>query len=158
MDELKEAAEEGVQATVQGFTEDAAEFPWFVAIMAFLVIGGIMWSLVEVIKVTAVSKLKRKPHKDASESTVIGLITKKFGWYPIVIWSVSILGGAALGFFVGTMSDLLWWRGALIGALAGVLNSLAMKVLKGIGDKASDFFLGWIKKKLSNGGKNEADD
>jgi len=157
---VEESLEGGAQTVIDSVASDAAAFPWFAAIMGFLIIGGITWSLVEVIKVTAVSRLKRKPPKTATERTVMGRITKQFPWYPLVIWSVSIFGGAALGVFAGVMHDqLLWWRGLLLGAFAGALNGVAMKVLRTVGDKASDLLLGWLKRRIGNGnGNGDKDD
>lgn len=138
--------------------EDVAAFPWLAAVICVLVVGPVIWGIVEAVKATGISRLKRKPPKSAGEQTVVGKITKLWPWYPVLIWTISTVGGAALGFGVGAIDgfgdgDLGLW-GLAFGALAGVTNSIAMKVLRGIGDKASDMLLGWAKRRL-NGTKTD---
>ncbi len=155
---MKEAVETAAQGVIDGVAADAAAFPWVAAIICVLVVGPVIWGIVEAVKATGVSKLKRKPPKDAGEQTVVGKITKVWPWYPVLIWAISVIGGAALGFGVGAIDgfgdgDLGLW-GIAFGASAGVTNSIAMKLLRSLGDKASDLLLGWAKRRL-NGGKEE---
>jgi hypothetical protein len=138
MDEAQQAIEADVEA-----------FPWVAALICVLAVSPIVWGFVEALKTTGISKLKRKPKKDASERTIIGKIVKIWPWYPIAVWAISAGGGACLGLGVGAIDgfgdgDLGLW-GLAFGALAGVLNSVIVE--KGYG-----LAFGWLKKKL-NGGK-----
>jgi len=147
-----------IEEAQQAISEDVAAFPWLAAVICVLVVGPVIWGIVEAVKATGVSKLKRKPPKGSGEQTVVGKITKVWPWYPVLIWAISVVGGAGLGFGVGAIDgfgvgELGFW-GVAFGALAGVTNSIAMKLLRGIGDKASDLLLGWAKRRLG-GSKGE---
>jgi len=147
---MQETAEAAAQSVLDSVAADAAAFPIFEAIIAWLVATFVMWSVVEVMKATAIAKLKRSPPKTATERTVLKRISKQFPWYPVLIWGVSLVGGAAIGVGVGALGALGMGYGAAFGALA-VLNGLWMKALRKIGDKASDLLLGWLKRRVGNG-------
>lgn len=149
------AAEDTAQGVLDKIGEDAAAFPWFDAILEWLIVCAIMWLLVEAIKAYFKARLPRQPRKGASERTVVQAISKKHPAYLLIIWGVSVFGGAAIG-LLWALGDLAWWYAMVIGAFSGVTNAIGMKLLRGLGDKSSDFLLGWLKRWL--GRRREGDE
>lgn len=153
-----EMAESGAQTVVDSIAADAAAFPWFMVLIALLVAAAMVWFTVEMAKATAISKLKRRPKKGASETTVIGVIAKQFHWYPLVIWLINLGFGSGSGMGVAAIDDLgggnLGWWGVPSGVLGGLLSKVLAQYLRKASDKASDVLLGRLKRLLGgNGGK-----
>jgi len=149
---MKEAAEDAAQTVLDGVAADAAAFPWLAALICVLIVAPAIWSFVEAIKAIGLSKLKRKPPKDAGERTVIGRITKIWPWYPIAVWSISLIGGGAAGFGIGAIDgfedgELGFW-GIAFGAGAGVANSVIV-------DKLWSWLWGMVKRRLSRSKDSE---
>ncbi len=134
----------------QAIAGDVAAFPWLAAVICVLVVSPVIHGIVEALKTTGISKLKRKPSKGASEQTIVGKITKLWPWYPIVVVLISVFGGALLGLGVGAIDhfmggDLGLW-GIPFGAVAGVANSVIVR-------HGWAWVWGMLKKRL--GGKGE---
>lgn len=153
---MKEAAEEAAQTVLDSVAADAAAFPWFAAIMLYVILIPILWSVVEVMKDTALGGLKQKPKKGSGEKTVLGKITKRYRWYPAAVWGLTLGGGGGLGALAGSFVEALtWWLGMFIGMVAGATNGVGMKFLRGFGDRCSNFLFGWIKRRLGGGKGDE---
>lgn len=155
MEGVKQTAEGAAQTVLDGMAADAAAWPWVQMAICIVVAAGIAWAAVEMLKVTGLSKLKRKPPKGSGETTVVGALAKQWAGWPFLIFSVSLVLGALVGLFIGSLGSLGWGYGLAFGAGAGALNSLAMRLLRKIGDKMSDLLLGWAKRKINgNGGED----
>jgi hypothetical protein len=154
MEGVQEAAEGAAQTVLDSVAADAAAFPWVTALICVLTVAPAIWSFVEAIKAIGLSKLKRKPPKDAGERTVVGKITKNWPWYPVLVWVISLVGGGAGGLGIGAIDgfeegELGFW-GIVFGAAAGIGNSVIV-------DKFWSWLWGLVKgfvsRRLGNGGE-----
>jgi hypothetical protein len=146
-----EGVTEAAEGAAQTVLDNAAAWPWVEMVICIVVAAVVAWAAVEMLKVTGLSGLKRKPPKNAGETTVVGALAKQWRGWPALLWSVSMVLGAGVGLFVGSLGDLGMGYGAAFGTASGLANSLAMKLLRKLGDKASDLLLGWAKRRLGNG-------
>lgn len=162
MEGMKEATEGAAQTVLDSVAADAAAFPIFMGLVALVVAAVVVWFTVEMAKVTAVSKLKRKPKKGSSDETFVGVIAKQFHWYPLAIWLINLVFGSGSGIGVGAIDgfeegNLGWW-GIPFGLVGGLLSKVLAQYCKKFSDAASELFLGRLKRligRLFGGDKAE---
>lgn len=164
-----EMAESGAQTVVDSIAADAAAFPWFMALIALLTAVAVVWFIVEMAKATAIGKLKRPPRKDASEQTVLRVISRQLHWYPLVLLLINFGFGFGSGMGIAGIDSLgaeggtLGWWGAPSGILGGLLSKAIAQYLKKFSDAASDLLLGRLKRFIGRmfgggGGGDKTDD
>lgn len=126
-------------------------FSWMQFAIVLFSAGGIAWAFVECAKVTGLSTLKHRPTEVEDGGDVMTALARKWRWWPVLLLSISLAVGLLVGLLAWIAgSDLGGWA-IVIGASAGVLNSMVVAMLGQISDKISDLVLGGLKRRIGSG-------